>query len=77
MFCEMQYIITMKIEFKYKFGEEVHIKPLELNGYMDGVTADASGEMYKVVYWFNGERKAVYVDERDIEKCTTKVPLKL
>ncbi len=67
----------MKIEFKYKFNEEVYIKPLELNGYIDGVSAYTGGEMYRVVYWFNGERKSVDVDERDIGKCTAKTPLKL
>ena len=69
--------MSMKIDFKYKFGEEVRIKPLELNGYVDAVNADASGETYRVTYWFNGERKSVYVDKRDIEACTTKAPLKL
>lgn len=67
----------MKITFKYRFGEPVRIKPLELIGHIGSVIANPSGQMYEVIYWFNGERKSVYVEERDIEKCTPKTPLNL
>ena len=50
-------------KFKYDLGQKVKIKNIDVFGQIDSIQIDSGGEMYRVVYWINGERKTTWVYE--------------
>ena len=50
----------MNVQFEYALGEPVKIKELEMIGHIDSLELDNNGKMYRVIYWFNGERKSAW-----------------
>ena len=54
------------IRFKYKIGDIVFIKGLEMSGKIDAVMFCDVAE-FRVIFWFNGERKAIWLQDWEIE----------
>ena len=59
----------VKHEFKFKLGARIVIKDLEgqkavIESRMNALDSE---DQYKVVYWYNGERKSVWVNAREIK----------
>ena len=58
----------MNVQFEYSLGEPVKIKALEnMLGHIDSLELDNNGKMYRVIYWFNGERKSAWAYANELE----------
>ena len=55
------------IKFDYTLGDKVVIKALKVDGIIDGLLNDSLGNMYRVAYWYDGERKSTWVYVNEIE----------
>ena len=51
--------------FEFAVGQEVEVKALAAQGFVDGVSRDSTRSRYTVVYWLNGkrERECLYAHE--------------
>ena len=45
------------IEFKFSHSTVVKIKGIDIEGVVDAVLFDGYRAEYKVIYWFDGERR--------------------
>ncbi len=54
---------------KFKLFQGVNIKALDDGGrgFIDAIMVDSSGIQVRVIYWHNGERKAVWMHEHEVE----------
>lgn len=55
-------------QYQYLMGEEVKIKAIAVYGKVDAVLFENNAEMYRVVYWNNSERYAVWLYDWEIER---------
>lgn len=61
-----------KIESKFKFGEKVEIKLLELYGYVTAVCYRGEHETYEISYFSNGEYYKIWFYDFELEKTVIK-----
>lgn len=54
------------IDFKFAIADAVLITAVQRPGRVDGLSVDNNGRMYRVVYWADGDRKAVWMYEWEI-----------
>lgn len=57
-----------KIDFEYDISDHVTVKAIEMHGRVDSLSYDATGKMYRVVYWHNGERYTQWMYSWEIQK---------
>ena len=62
----------MNVQFEYSLGEPVKIKALEMIGHIDSLELDNNGKMYRVIYWFNGERKSAWAYSNELESTKSR-----
>lgn len=63
----------MNVNFEYSLGEPVKIIALEgMIGRIDSLELDNNGKMYRVVYWFNGDRKSAWSYANELESTKSK-----
>jgi hypothetical protein len=55
------------IEFRYGPLDRVLVKEVNRPGVVDAVCMDIQGQMFKVVYWYDGERRAEYMHDWELE----------
>lgn len=55
------------VEFKYNIGDNVLIKGLETKAQIDALMVSHYQE-FRVVFWNNGDRKSIWLEEWEIEK---------
>ena len=58
----------MKIEIKYTIGEFVALKEIEIVGRVVEILYKTADIQYKVVYWYDGNRKEIWVYDWEITK---------
>lgn len=56
----------VEYEFARDIGQEVQLKALEQKGRVDALLVDSSGCQYRIIYWFNGERRSTWVYEWEL-----------
>lgn len=56
------------IDFFYSIGESVRVKAIEMMGRVDAMMCDSSGNQYRVVYWNDGQRYAVWMYDWELER---------
>ena len=56
------------VKFKYNIGDRVHVIAVEMAGRVDAMIFDHSGGQYRVIYWHNGERYAIWMYDWEISK---------
>jgi len=56
-----------QVTFKHEMHAAVWVKEIRQAGTVVGVTLDGDGEMYKVVYWFEGQRKVEWLFGWELE----------
>jgi len=49
------------VEFVFGMHQTVRLKSLDVDGKVIGMAKDNDGTSYKVVYWYNGERRVEWV----------------
>ena len=57
-----------EVKFKYILQTPVKIKSIGITGKIDAQMNSILGQEFRVVYWYNGERKAVWMYEWEIEE---------
>jgi hypothetical protein len=55
------------VTFKYQIQQVVKIVALEITGRVDSMSHSSTGEEYRVVYWYNGKREAVWMYDWELE----------
>ena len=58
----------MTIEFKYSIEQQVMVKAIGMKGVIDAVSFDNYGQQYRVVYWNDAQRYAVWVYDWEIKE---------
>lgn len=56
-----------KLEFAHNIGDTVIIKDIEMQGRVDAVMQDVSGQRFQIIYWWNGSRNSVWMNEWEID----------
>ena len=59
--------MSVTMEFTYGIRDEVAIKAINTVGIVDGISIENSLPMFRVVYWNDGERNAVWVYEWELQ----------
>ena len=59
--------MSVKMQFTYGIRDKVSIKAINTVGIVDGISIDNYGPMFRVVYWNDGERNAVWVYEWELQ----------
>lgn len=54
------------VEFKYDRGARVKITDIGMTGRIDALLLEATGEMYRVVYWNDGTRNSVWMYDYEL-----------
>jgi hypothetical protein len=60
------------VNYKHDIGDSVLIKDVNANGRVDSLSTDRNGQMYRIVFWMNGDRKAEWMYDWELEQLTTK-----
>jgi len=60
------------ITFNFSIHESVRIKAIGITGHVDAQMNSINGTEYRVGYWYNGERKSVWMYGREIESLDAK-----
>ena len=55
------------VKFKYKIGDPVRVKEINVKGLIDGLLYDSGGPQYRVIYWHDGARHGSWVYDWEIE----------
>ncbi len=58
----------MTVTVPYDYGDVVTIKALDIDAIVDAVKVNAGGAEIGVAYWWNGERRSIWVLPVEIEK---------
>ena len=48
------------VNFKYNIGDTVKVLDIAMMGRVDSLALDTNGEMYRVVFWNNGDRNQIW-----------------
>ena len=59
-------IIMKTVNFKYDIGESVKILDINTIGQIDSLSISIDGEMYRVVFWINGNRNQIWMYEWEL-----------
>lgn len=59
------------IDFDYSECETVFILPLKVIGKINGLMVSDGSKSYRVLYWWEGNRKQEWLCEHEIEKLGT------
>jgi len=54
------------VNFKYDIGDSVKILAITMLGRIDSLSLDSNGEMYRVVFWNNGNRNQIWMYEWEL-----------
>ena len=49
------------VNFKYNIGDAVKVLDIAMMGRVDSLSLDTNGEMYRVVFWNNGNRNQIWM----------------
>ena len=49
------------VNFKYNIGDTVKVLDIAMMGRVDSLSLDTNGEMYRVVFWNNGDRNQIWM----------------
>ena len=49
------------VNFKYNIGDTVKVLDIAMMGRVDSLALDTNGEMYRVVFWNNGDRNQIWM----------------
>ena len=49
------------VNFKYNIGDTVKVLDIAMMGRVDSLSLDTNGEMYRVVFWNNGNRNQIWM----------------
>lgn len=62
-------LLKHRVPLDKRFGllQQVTIIPLRVKGYVEAIMLDGTGTMYKVAYWWEGERKSAWCLETELE----------
>lgn len=55
------------VNFKYDIGASVKILDIAMLGRVDSLSIDTNGEMYRVVFWNNGNRNQIWMYDWELE----------
>ena len=55
------------VNFKYDIGASVKILDIAMLGRVDSLSIDTNGEMYRVVFWNNGNRNQIWLYDWELE----------
>lgn len=58
----------MNYSFPFNIYDTVSIPDIETTGKVTEIQIIGHNVYYKIEYWFNGDRKSVYLDSSEIEK---------
>jgi hypothetical protein len=61
--------MIQNITYKFSIRDRVLIRAIECRGQVDAVSTDERGEMYRVVYWNDGSRNAVWMYDWELEEA--------
>ena len=67
----------IKVEFRYDISDKVKVKDITVNGRVTGLLKDDDGLQYRIVYWYNGERKSTWMFDWEIEESTDEKKISL
>lgn len=56
----------MVLESKFDIGQSVTVIAVKMAGHVDSILWDSCGTQYRVVYWNDGKREAVWMYEWEI-----------
>jgi len=62
-------LVQKTVCYKYGISDRVKIKCIEIVGSVDALMSDTGGDQYRVVYWYNGTRSAVWMYDFELEKA--------
>ena len=54
------------VKFKYDIGDRVRVEAVEMCGRIEALMADIQGNMYRVLYWNDGQRYSQWVYDWEI-----------
>jgi len=60
------------VNYKYDIGERVRIIDVEAFGRVDSLSTDIRGELYRVVFWMNGNRQNAWMYDWELEPIKNK-----
>ena len=55
------------VNFKYDICDTVKVRDIGMVGRIDSLSIDSHGELYRVVYWNNGERNQNWMYDWELE----------
>jgi hypothetical protein len=56
----------MVLESKFDIGQQITVIAVKMCGCVDSILWDSAGTQYRVVYWNDGKREAVWMYEWEI-----------
>jgi len=59
--------MSRNVTFKFDIGDSVKILAINVSGRVDAQMTTTCGTEYRVIYWYNGERKAVWMYDYELE----------
>jgi hypothetical protein len=57
----------ISFDFDHKPGDSVTLIALKLPGHVSGVLRDSDGAQYRVVWWWDGQRRTEWLYGHEIE----------
>ena len=58
------------VQFKYDIGDTVKVRDIGMAGRVDALSLDSNGELYRVVYWNDGNRNQVWMYDWELEPAS-------
>ena len=55
------------VNFEYDIGDTVKVRDIGMAGRVDALSLDSNGELYRVVYWNDGNRNQVWMYAWELE----------
>ena len=55
------------VQFKHDIGDTVKVRDIGMAGRVDALSLDSNGELYRVVYWNDGNRNQVWMYDWELE----------
>ena len=59
--------MTRTVEFAHDIGDRVTVTAIEMVGHIDSLSLDNNGNMYRVVYWNDGQRFSTWMYDWELE----------
>ena len=58
------------VQFKHDIGDTVKVRDIGMAGRVDALSLDSNGELYRVVYWNDGNRNQVWMYDWELEPAS-------